>query len=693
MHEAGCTFFTERLRRTDNPESSKGLNEGIVASNAFYQTTQETRLSTLSEDTNVSSLPIQTFNQVQRVYDNIHFELYLTCPGEGLELEPSERLLVIRNFFAILYGSDSICGQTIYEALATLFKCLYRTSGMLSKGIEKASFLIDYLERFHFDDVRMSPLSAASILALSELLRWEEGFLQAFAHCVGMYNRGLPRAPEWKVVSPQTRIFLESAALEVENRLRRAQRFLENFEFADFWPPTFLSRFGTRQAYNNFRQWLYKYCAAETGSQTWPPVASANGIWLGRTKLVTLRNIFNSLYDYLVDHDIIFEETAFSSPPEWRMVSVSGQHFDADVSSGISITSMLIQFDDKHSFPHMPHPYPILPTSKPLPPKPKSSTKHPSQALLEYEAAVQAKAQAYTTASNLYECPPTNQLHDVVVGFSKFERSDFVADFDPRDARIGRFVLVYAILQVLATVAVDTPGVRHTEDINYHVNTTLHGEYPWPKVAGTKPENLRNPSHSLSHPFTVPTTWPAPIPKAQRSLYKPIVLGTFGDGRARADVVIEEAKPRDQPPLPLSTPASPNTPYSPPHSQSPAKSYSPDYSNPPSPDEVAAGVSNVSLSHSESKSPSTWSRVESGSSYGLSLQDGAIGNSGPGSGTSLGGGPYGAGYGGIHMPPTKPLPKPPGGEEDPLEKARRARERERRARVHGFSDYRGEKGW
>ena len=43
----------------------------------------------------------------------------------------------------------------------------------------------------------------------------------------------------------------------------------------------------------------------------------------------------------------------------------------------------------------------------------------------------------------------------------------------PREARLGRWVLLYGILQVLSTLSVDVQGLRHTESVRYFLCTDL----------------------------------------------------------------------------------------------------------------------------------------------------------------------------------------------------------------------------
>lgn len=49
----------------------------------------------------------------------------------------------------------------------------------------------------------------------------------------------------------------------------------------------------------------------------------------------------------------------------------------------------------------------------------------------------------------------------------------------PREARLGRWVLLYGILQVLSTLSVDVQGIKHTEGVRYFLCTDLKRLPEW----------------------------------------------------------------------------------------------------------------------------------------------------------------------------------------------------------------------
>ena len=107
-----------------------------------------------------------------------------------------------------------------------------------------------------------------------------------------------------------------------------------------------------------------------------------------------------------------------------------------------------------------------------------------------------------------------------------------VETLDPFEARRGRWVLIYGILQVLATVSVDSPNLRYKEGVQYHLGPQMKGVVPWGEL-GSRPEE--EAEHIQSHCWVVPSTWNPAVLKSRPGAHKPIIWGQFGDGRERGE--------------------------------------------------------------------------------------------------------------------------------------------------------------
>lgn len=51
--------------------------------------------------------------------------------------------------------------------------------------------------------------------------------------------------------------------------------------------------------------------------------------------------------------------------------------------------------------------------------------------------------------------------------FEQFEMTTDLKNMTPREARLGRWILLYGILQVLSTISVDVQGLKHTDGVRY----------------------------------------------------------------------------------------------------------------------------------------------------------------------------------------------------------------------------------
>ncbi|KAK5637204.1 hypothetical protein RRF57_012916 [Xylaria bambusicola] len=402
--------------------------------------------------------------------------------------------------FAVLYHA-SLVGLSLFQALHDL---LERLDGYMEPDADNVGTVINYLSARGIDDARNDPETAVSLLAWSEApeVRWEEGWREAFLHCAGMYSR-LEDCADFRHLTPITRALLERACLETQLRVQGAAERLADFEFPEAWGPAIRNGSIGKAAAGRLRQFFVNYYARVYG--TWPPAESGarttdgEETWLTRPVAQMLQRDFGALYDYLVNRDIVWDESETRSSRKWMMVSESGnKSFDAD-SEDLPLTDLLIEFDNRMRFPHIPHPYPLVPDS--IPPS-TSATPGNSRDRSRKEKHNQL---AYTEATNIYSLGSEFTRSDLIEGFVKFEKTDQIGAVDPYCARRGRWVVVYAALQVLASVSVDSPNARYKDGVSYHLSPQLGGTRtpPWKGVSTPSLEA----SHELSHCWVVPRTW------------------------------------------------------------------------------------------------------------------------------------------------------------------------------------------
>lgn len=88
----------------------------------------------------------------------------------------------------------------------------------------------------------------------------------------------------------------------------------------------------------------------------------------------------------------------------------------------------------------------------------------------------------------------------------------------PREARLGRWVLLYGILQVLSTLSVDVQGLKYTDGVRYFLNTDLKRLPEW--VSNGHAEHLEA---TQQQSWCWQRSWdPMPIPNAPVELEAPL---------------------------------------------------------------------------------------------------------------------------------------------------------------------------
>jgi hypothetical protein len=411
--DSGSTQFLGHLEdraNTSNTNQLSRLNTGHDDDRAPPDTVSEN--GTDIRDTPSATEPLTDYNvdlvdyyrdhPEQRRFQpssNIKYDLFVHCPESGRNEDPSSWVVTTRNFFAMLHDHDSLAGTSLFEAISKVTERLFGSSGYLSESIDKRHFMIDFLKRHKFNDVRNSFSRAASMLAFSELpqIQWKEGYVEFYAHCAGMRHAGMAQSPEWHHITPCTQILLHTAASDLTRRFRRAQKLFFDFELDEMWPLHINTRSGGRTAYERFRTWLSAYILDRDPSLRHAMVSGR--MWLTPERLRLFKAIFHSLFDYLVDRDVIFNAPASRDSEPWTIISRSGRTFRPDPSHELPITEMLNDFDATNAFPHIPHPYPLVPPSIP---SHKPKTLYRRFASVADELQIEAKAASYTDASNLY---------------------------------------------------------------------------------------------------------------------------------------------------------------------------------------------------------------------------------------------------------------------------------------------------
>ena len=444
-------------------------------------------------------------------YDGqISYEIYFPSPDGQSKTDILRHQITTRNVFALLYQA-SLIGINLFQALNDLHE---RLEVYMPPDTDAAGILIDYLVTKGIDDVRENPSSAAALLAWSESqgVRWEEGWREAYVHSAGMYHR-VENCGDFRFVTPITKALLERASLEMQVRVQNCEdRFVE-FDFGDMWPMMSSQPPPARSAFERLRKFFHQHY--ESSYEMWPPtVPDGAEQWLTRDLAQRLQRDFGALYDYLVNREVTWDCSEERSGRKWNIVNPGNRSFEADTPD-MPFTDILVAFDNRHKYPHIPHPYPLTPESLPTRSNSRENQFKPSKKNkpVEDKMAERRAALAYTESTNIYLLGSDFVTNDLVEEFVRFEKGDRAGDVDPYAARRGRWVLMYGILQTLASISVDTPNLRYKSEVSYHLNPRLRGTPPW-KGANQYAEEA---SHGGSYCWTVRDTWqidnPVSVPR------------------------------------------------------------------------------------------------------------------------------------------------------------------------------------
>jgi hypothetical protein len=404
-------------------------------------------------------------------------------------------------------------GFNLYEALSDLTE---RLAAYIPQDLDTANMVIEYVLEKGFDDVRENPSGAAALLAWSERadVRWDEGWREGFVHAAGMYTR-VEASNNFKDISTITKAFLNRASLEMQVRVESAERHLEKFDPSDMWPKMHSQPPPAQAAFQRLKTFfLHHY---QSMYQTWPPPAPAavgGEQWLTRSLVKKLEGDFGALYDYLVNREVVWDGSQDRNGRKWNLKTPGNSSFNPDTPD-LPFTDILVAFDNRHKFVHIPHPYPLVPDPAPFSTSQLSDTNgkggshqvnRPVDRMAERKAAL-----AYTESTNIYVLGSDFINNSLVEAYSRFEKADCASGIDPFAARRGRWVLIYGILQVLSSVSVDTPQLRCKSDITYHLSPSLKGTPPW------RPNGFEEATQAGSHCWTVRAKWnPEPIIPTRR---------------------------------------------------------------------------------------------------------------------------------------------------------------------------------
>ncbi|KAF2030348.1 hypothetical protein EK21DRAFT_23933, partial [Setomelanomma holmii] len=355
---------------------------------------------------------------------------------------------------------------------------LDNSQSRLSSRERSVQMVTNYLGQHGLDDVRNSIKSGMCLLAWSEQdnVKWRQGYLENFVHLAGVMIPELEEVPEFKRLSIVTRRNLTIAAKTLKLHVMEAEEKLANFDFNDLWEDASrIPNSPVYQSYQAFRLFLINHYTRNYGN--WP--LATNKTWLNRKIALALQDDFGSLYDYLVNRDVVWNPREERASRKWEMAHRKNDDFKADLPE-LGMTDLLVRFDANFGYSHIPHPYPLLPRDIPKTTKEKEKKSFFSGLKKDKSKDVTKDAKAHLQLSILFSDATNIEKLDVnfngstlIDKFEQFEMTTDLSKSTPREARLGRWVLLYGILQVLSKLSVDVQGLKHTDGARYFLCTDL----------------------------------------------------------------------------------------------------------------------------------------------------------------------------------------------------------------------------
>ncbi|KAF1982548.1 hypothetical protein K402DRAFT_424477 [Aulographum hederae CBS 113979] len=434
---------------------------------------------------------------------DITYEIWFAPPGNITGPHEKRRhYIAVRNFLALICGKNLV-GPDFFEMLYDLEKVMrtYYEMNAPSQQWDIGKVILDYVIESKLDDVRGNMDAALGLLRWCEQdnVQWEDGYTETFVHCVGMMSSDVLSTHAFSKLSHFSRHTLDDAYEGLQLKLLDAQERLDQFSFPDLWSSERIS--GNNEALKSsraFQEFFLDFYQREY--RRWPPPVLVNGRWLSRDIVQRLQADFGAIYDYLVDRNAVWDATEERSTRKWEIVSERPRSggFTADCSD-IPITDMLVAFDYKHGYKHIPHPFPLLPESTGPAPKEEKTKKSflsgfrkmkPVAAPKDPKEQIQM-SRAFHRATNIKRFGTSLEDNKIIDELIKYEKSFHLStEMNPQSARLGRWILLYGVLQILSTVSVDMTGLKYTKGCRYFLSCSLDGCPPW-RVPGRNIDGRR----------------------------------------------------------------------------------------------------------------------------------------------------------------------------------------------------------
>ncbi|KAI8245868.1 hypothetical protein K4K57_000580 [Colletotrichum sp. SAR 10_99] len=427
--------------------------------------------------------PYEDLDRWNALNPHERIELYIPAPPMADKEQAFAYHLATRNFFAWIFRR-SVVGEHLGSALIGLMNSM---TEFRSNGEDHMMDLHSYLDEEGYLDLKGHAHHALAILHLAEFFQVRDMYIDAFSHCVGM-SEELFCSPEYQHISSISRTLIRRARADMNNRLSLAGSMLKSFLEDELSEANLGLPAGGRAHLDRFRSFVLSFYQTRLGY--FPPLSLDSRSTIFDPEIFEiLRKDFRAVYDLLVDESFTSDD---SSP--------------LLAQGGICAVQSVQSFDERCDYPSLKHPLPLLPEIDDdkasrrmslawLANTARGDKLKPDHRLLAHAALIKAMN---VRDSELLE-------NDFVRAYRKFEedsvmphtKTDKTEKINPVDARKVRWILIYAVYQVLRNCTSPPLEVRDSADADYHLAVSTEQLPPWKNGRGGLKPLLQTPMNFI----------------------------------------------------------------------------------------------------------------------------------------------------------------------------------------------------
>ncbi|KAJ4158401.1 uncharacterized protein LMH87_008928 [Akanthomyces muscarius] len=395
----------------------------------------------------------KTDDDWDRFYPKRMVSLYVPAAPGSTRSEISQQHLSIRNFLAWVTGLPLV-GTHLGGEILALFRnmVLYRPF-----DTDSTTDLLAYLECAGYLDIVAQQNHALAVLYVAESLRQRDLYTRAFVHCVGLGER-LYQSTEYTKISLVSRKLIRTASHDLKAKLDGAVEDLGSFLDEELSESRLGLPHGVRAHLDRFRSALSTFYTAKFGY--FPPRD------FDAKAVQAMSEDFEALYDLLVDDG--------AGTPGM----VGGNN-----GGGLCMLQIIRTFDSRNSFETRQHPLPLLPTAsevlrktRRMPWLGRGEMEKPTNRLVAHTALIKASNWRESSFKNgLVRMYRDFEGKSLEPSANKMDKSENVSI---TDARKVRWILIYAMCQVLRNISKQVPQVAG-ERAPYFLSASAADLPPW----------------------------------------------------------------------------------------------------------------------------------------------------------------------------------------------------------------------